>query len=368
MAKNQFKLRLVSPLIGSTLRTFQKTLRDYTIDPQFKKKKFFTYLIIYLISPFRWFERAFVLPRARKKSPKEVVFIVGHWRGGTTFLHNLMCQAENASFVTTFQTSFPNFMGSKWLFGPIMKAIMPSKRPSDNVKLAVDFPQEEEFALGGINPHSYYRYMYFPKHYKKYYSEATHFMGLTDDEKHDFVRDYKDVLHKALLNKPGEVLVVKNPINTARIKFLHKEYPNAKWIHIYRNPYTVFRSTLKFFNELLPTLWFESVSSDFIQQMILETYVKLHKDYDAALVDIPGLNLVELKFEDFEQDPVGNLKSIYDTLGLKDFEKSRSRFEDYVNSNKSYRKNEYEFPREMVELVDAHWGEYVKRWGYGVPS
>ena len=184
----------------------------------------------------------------------------------------------------------------------------------------------------------------------------------------DFKRDYNDLLHKAILNKPGELLIVKNPTNTARIKFLHQEYPNAKWIHIYRNPYTVFRSTLKFFTQLLPTLWFDGVSDEFIQKMILETYVKLYQDYDSALAEIPDLHLVELKFEDFEQDPIVNLESVYARLGLKDFEKSRPMFENYVNSQKTYQKNKYEFPKEMVDLIDENWGEFVKRWGYEVPS
>jgi sulfotransferase family protein len=368
MAKNQFKLPPVSPLMGSTIRAFSKTLDGNTIDPQFRTKKNITKAIIYLISPFRWYERAFVLPRARKKNPENLVFIVGHWRGGTTFLHNLMCQAANASFVTTYQTVFPNFMGSKGLFGLLMKAIMPDKRPSDNVELAVDFPQEEEFALNGINPHSYYRFMFFPKRYKEYYAEATRFESLSEVEKQKFAHDYNDILHNALLNKPGELLIVKNPINTARIKFLHQEYPNAKWIHIYRNPYTVFRSALNFFTQLLPTLWFEGVSNDFIQQMILETYNQLYRDYDRAIAEIPDLNLVELKFEDFEQDPIGNLETIYEELGLTNFDKSRPLFEKYLNSQKTYQKNKYDMPVDMAELVDTHWGEYVDRWGYKVPK
>lgn len=368
MTKNQFKLPLVSPLIGSTYKAYLKTLDHNTIDPQFKTKKYITWAVICLISPFRWYERAFVLPRARKKNPKDIVFIVGHWRGGTTFLHNLMCQAENASYVRTYQTVFPNFMGSKRLFGALMKAIMPDKRPSDNIKLAVDFPQEEEFALGGINPHAYYRFMYFPKSYKKYYAEAIHLDGLDDNEKLKLERDYKDLLHKAVLANPGDLLIVKNPVNTARIKFLHELYPNAKWIHIYRNPYTVFQSTYKFFAQLLPTLWFESVSDSFIRNMILETYLKLYQDYYNALTDLPDLNLIELKFEDFEKDPVGNLESIYNALNLGEFDASRQKFEDYVASQKSYQKNAYELPEEMIDLINDHWGEHIEKWGYELPS
>lgn len=368
MAKNQFKLLPVSPLMGSTLRAYRKTFEGNVIDPQFKAKKNITSAIIYLISPFRWYEQRFVLPNARKKDPEEIVFIVGHWRSGTTYLHNLMCQAGNASFVTTYQTVFPNFMGSRWLFRPFLSAIMPDKRPADNVKLAVDFPQEEELALGGMNPHAYYRFLYFPKQYKEYYAQGVRQEGLNDQEKKLFARDYKDVIHKALWRKPGELLIVKNPVNTARIKFLHQLYPNAKWIHIYRNPFTVFISTLQLYTQLLPTLSFHRVSENFLRTMILETYIKLYEDFDNAIAELPDLNLVELRFEEFEKDPLGNLESMYATLGLKGYEKSRSRFEQYISSQQSYLKNEYDFPQEMIGLVKSHWGEYVDRWAYGVPG
>ena len=115
MASKEFKLPPISPLIGSSPEVYRKTLAGHSIEPQFKTKKFLTELIMGILSPFRWYENAVHVPRIRKVEPKEMVFIVGHWRGGTTYLHNLMCQAADASFVTTYQTVFPIFMGSKGL-------------------------------------------------------------------------------------------------------------------------------------------------------------------------------------------------------------------------------------------------------------
>lgn len=368
MAKKEFKLPPISPLIGSTSTVFRQTLEGNTIEPEFKTKKWISTAIMRIFTPFRWYEKNFVLPKARRSNPEEIVFIVGHWRGGTTFLHNLMCQAVNASYVTTYQTVFPNLMGTKWLFRPFIKTVMPDKRPSDNVRLNVDFPQEEEFALSGMDSHSYYRFMYFPNDYKKHYDESTALKRLTPDEQDHFKTSYRDLVHQAHYNIPGDLMIIKNPINTARIEFLHELYPNAKWIHIYRNPYTVFRSTLKFFTELLPTLWFEKVSPEFIKSFVVETYTKLYKDFDSALERHPEINMVELKFEDFEKDPIRKLEELYSQLGLEGFEDSREAFEQYVGSQKRYTKNKYQFPADLVKLVDANWGEYVKRWGYSVPD
>ena len=75
-----------------------------------------------------------------------------------------------------------------------------------------------------------------------------------------------------------------------------------------------------------------------------------------------------MKFEDFEKDPIGKLEELYAKLNLDGFEDSRAVFENYVNSQKRYTKNKYQFPEELIQLVDDNWGEYVKRWGYSVPD
>ena len=149
---------------------------------------------------------------------------------------------------------------------------------------------------------------------------------------------------------------------------LHEAYPNAKWIHIHRNPYTVYRSTLKFFSQLLPTLWFESVSTSFLSDMILDIYKRLYADFDASLKSIPDIQMSEISFEEFEKAPIDHLERLYRELSIPAFEESKPAFEQYVASQKSYKKNVYKFPDEMVALVDQHWGEYIKRWGYGVPG
>ena len=41
---------------------------------------------------------------------------------------------------------------------------MPDKRPTDNMELTVDLPQEEEFALANMMPYTYYNFWFLPEY------------------------------------------------------------------------------------------------------------------------------------------------------------------------------------------------------------
>jgi hypothetical protein len=160
-------------------------------------------------------------------------------------------------------------------------------------------------------------------------------------------------------------LVVKNPVNTGRLSVLCELYPEGRFLHIYRNPYVVFLSTKKFFLELMPTLWFQTISESKIEQIVLDTYIQLMELYDHDLVN--NKNVVEVKFEEFEKSPVESLKKIYEKLSMTTFESDRPFFESYLASQKGYRKNKYSISRREYNLVTQRWHIYLKRWNYDLP-
>ena len=91
---------------------------------------------------------------------------------------------------------------------------------------------------------------------------------MTDNEIRSWYNSYDTLLRKALIDTKGNRLIVKNPVNTARIDKLLKLYPDAKFLYIYRNPVTVFYSTQKFFRNLFPKVWLNPVSNDFIDNSL----------------------------------------------------------------------------------------------------
>lgn len=245
-----------------------------------------------------------------------------------------------------------------------MGFIMPDKRPSDNVKLNVEYPQEEEFALSNVTTASYYHFFYFPELVEEYFRRFVRYEG---GEKVEWKKAYDHLLKKAAATMPTtDHLVIKNPVNTGRYQVLKELYPDGKFIHIYRNPYTVFLSTKKFFLELMPTLWFHEISEAHIEELVLEMYIKFMNAYYR---DTEGEHeIYTLKFEEFEKDPVAYISEIYSSLHIEGFEKAKPYFDAYIGKQKSYRKNKYSISRREADLVRERWGTYLERWNYDIPE
>jgi hypothetical protein len=280
----------------------------------------------------------------------------------------MLCKDPEAAYLTTYQSVFPNNLASKWLFGTFMRANMPEKRPSDNVKLHIDYPQEDEYAFSNVNPHSYYKFFYFPTAYKQIYEQSIHHKGLNESEIKRWYNDYENVLKKAFVVSKGKRMIIKNPVNTARIPHLLKLYPDAKFLYIYRNPVTVYLSTERFFKNLFPTLQLQDVDDKFIVDMIFDVYKKLMNDYLEQKEMIPANNLYELRFEDFEKDPVPELRKIYSNLLDEDFNRVETYFTEYFESQKSYKKNKYQIERTKIDLIKQHFGKFMELYEYDIPA
>ena len=91
------------------------------------------------------------------------IFVIGHWRSGTTLLHEMLCLDDQFSYPSTFECFVPTFHNlTKPLLRPIISMLMPGTRPMDSMPAGPDLPQEDEFALAGMGaPTPYYRIAFF---------------------------------------------------------------------------------------------------------------------------------------------------------------------------------------------------------------
>jgi omega-hydroxy-beta-dihydromenaquinone-9 sulfotransferase len=172
------------------------------------------------------------------------VFIMGHWRTGTTLLHELLSADPRYGYPTTFQCMFPSaFLLTERAFGR-SNMMLPKTRPSDNMTFGFESPQEEEFALANLGLGTLYRSIAFPLHGARdlgYIDLA----DLTTRERADWEAGFLWFLKRLQLAHQGKPLVLKSPLHTGRIATLMKLHPDARFIHLARNPYEVFPSTLK---------------------------------------------------------------------------------------------------------------------------
>ncbi len=356
----------VNTLVGADRKTFNAIMEGREIDPAYKGKYRLTKSISCILSLFAPIQdHRYAKLLADKPLEHDPVFILGHWRSGTTFMHNVFSCDEHFGYNTTYQTVFPHLM--MWgqpFFKKIMSWLMPDKRTTDNMELAADLPQEEEFALAEMMPYSAYNFWFLPKYWQEYVDKYLIFKDITPEELKVFEEAFVKLIKVSMWNTHGTQFLSKNPPHTGRVKELVEMFPNAKFIYLMRNPYTVFESTRSFFSGTIAPLKFQDADADLIEKNILETYVKLYDKYQADKNLVPKGNLVEVKFEDYEKDAFGMTEQIYKDLSLPGWAEAKDAIETYVGGKKGYKKNKYKYDDRTVKLVQENWGFALKDWGY----
>ena len=353
-------------LIGADWKTFREVTSGRTVDKGYKLKYCVTKTVCRLLSLTGRFEnRRFKKWLADKPVDSAPVFILGHWRSGTTFVHNVLSQDKQFGYNTTYQTVFPHLM----LFGqPFFKKLatlaMPAKRPTDNMELKVDLPQEEEFALLNMTHCNFYNFWIYPRYTQEYSKKYLLFEDAAPEEIEAFKTTFERLVKISMWNTGGEHFLSKNPPHTGRVKVLLEMFPNAKFIYLMRNPYTVFESTRNFFINTIQPLRLQNISDEEIVENIITVYRDLYYRYQEDKKLIPEGNLIEIKFEDFESDALNMTRKIYDTLSLSGFEQARPAIEEYLNKKKGYKKNKYDYDPATVEIVEKNWDFALKDWGY----
>jgi len=269
------------------------------------------------------------------------VIIVGHWRTGSTFLHQLMALDPNLVTANVFQGSIPDsFLTSRKSYEPIMGRALKGTRPMDQVKLGMDEPLEDEYALFRLCGFSPLEKLVFPKT-KEYF--LMHFLPdfLPSGKKLD---DWKEALksfYKKLTIENNKVILIKNPFHSFRIKLLNEIFPNARYIHIIRHPYKVVPSTIRMWDivgkqNAMNRKWAKPAiedSSNLLNQMMS----RIEEDFK----QLPENRKIEIRFEELEKNPVEQLKKIYKHLEIKYTEEFERQVKDFLISVKEYQKNKY---------------------------
>jgi len=356
------------PLAGASLTNILRLLAQnrFKISARYMPRFLYVIMLSSVISPFRIAERIKFDGKIRKTTiAHPPVFIVGHWRSGTTYLHNLLSLDKNFGYCTTFHSVIPGaFITGEKVLKPIVSSSIPETRPMDNVPMGADLPQEEEYATGAFTLYAYYNGWCFPRNmglYNKYIC--------MDNVPQAAVREWKDtynyLLKKLTFFWGGKRLVLKNPSNTGRIKLLLEMFPDARFIHIYRNPYTLFPSMVKFMVKVLPRYCVQKpIEREEMENIIMDVYITLYEKYLAERSLIPNGNLVEVRYEDLIEQPLSELERIYNTLNLGGFEENKSTFKEYLAAQSSIETSKYKLDEETKERIYESWKFAFDAFGY----
>lgn len=355
------------PLAGSTFTNWMKVLMEnkFDISWQFIPRAIYVTLMIIVMTPLRITEKKRFDEKIKNIKIKQPIFIIGHWRSGTTFLHYLMGQDKNIAYTSTMVTLGPGlFLGYEKLLKSIVIKSLPRKRPMDNLEMETDLPYEEEYAVADLCPYSFYHAWYFPNNIDRYFDRYVLFKNVDQKIINSWKATYVYFLKKILYKYSCKQIMLKSLINTGRIKLLLELFPDAKFIHLYRNPYDVYMSTWKLYTSILPLFSFQQIDKNKLDQSIVNVYKKLYKQYFKEKHLIPRNNLVEIRYEDFVKEPLKTVEMIYSKFKINSFEKARPFFEKYIRKHENYKRNYYEINEKIKERIYKEWGFVFKELGY----
>ena len=366
-AKNTFNIQ--HPLFGISVRNWFKLLeKNKGVDLRyFARGAFITFGSI-LTAPtrmlFKWkYEKK--INDLKIETPP--VIIIGHWRSGTTYLHELLSEDPQFCYVSLWNTLLPD---SFLILEPIKKFLsnfLPKKRPMDDIKVDIDGPYEEEAGMAVLTPWSFFHCFHFAKNAEEQYLKSIHFDKMKPDEKEEWKNNFEKFMKTVIYANNENRLLLKNPANTARIKMLLEIFPNAKFIHIYRDPIKVYLSTIKTRKRVLDKLALQDANEEELEKQVIENYKRLMNSFFEQKKLIPKDNIVEVKYEDLVKDPLKQIKKIYRTLKLPGLKNALPGMKQYLNRQKDYKVDVYKFDEKIINHVKENWSFTFDIWGYKSP-
>jgi len=353
------------PLLSTTLGNLLACFREYGWpDPRFALRTAGLLGLCAARTPLHHLERVRVRRRVEAQSfVAPPFFIIGHWRSGTTHLHQLLSQDPQFAFVTLMQAAFPlDFLTS--IAAPIFAALLPRTRIVDAIPISIDSPWEEEMAMASFGTISFFHAFFFLRHARRIYRRAVHFDGVTPGDISAWWRAYRYFLTKVQCANPTRCLLLKNPANSARVAALRQHFPGAKFIHIHRHPDDVYASTLLLHRKACAAWALQDAEDAELPQIVLSNYADLMRACFAQSSDVPPNDLTEIRMSDLEANPLATLESVYRQLQLPNFDAARTRFAAYLDKLGTFPKNRHTLSSDERALTRAQLSHVFARWNY----
>ncbi|WP_010138881.1 sulfotransferase family protein [Oceanicola sp. S124] len=302
---------------------------------------------------------------ARVRIEPDPVFVLGFWRSGTTWLHQLLSNDPRFTAPTSLQVFMPE---SFLVLSPVMRRLerlwLPEHRPMDAVALEADTSEEDEVALAVAGAASIIRTL-------SYGNTADprvtwDLEGLPEADRQHWRDTWIRFLTKVQYTAPGKQLLLKSPAHTMRIAEVLRQFPNAKFIHIVRDPYAVAASYLHSSEAMTATQTVLKVMPDPEEQLdgALRVLPEFHQAFDRQRHLIPEGNYTLLRYEDLRENTKPVLRQAYADLGLDSFAAIEPGLDRMIEARRGYKAGKPRLPPALAARIEQEWAAYFQRYGY----
>ena len=176
----------------------------------------------------------------------------------------------------------------------------------DNMAAGWDRPQEDEFALCNMGVPSPYLTIIFPNRPPQC-QEYLDFRGVPAPA----LERWKRALHwflKCITLRNPKRIVLKSPAHTCRIGTLLEMFPKAKFVHIVRDPYVIFPSTINLWKRLYRDQGLQMPTYDGLEEHVFQTFTRMYDTFERDRHLIGPGQFCEVRYEELIADPVGQMR------------------------------------------------------------
>jgi hypothetical protein len=301
----------------------------------------------------------------RTKLAEPPLFVLGHWRSGTTLMHELLIRDPANTYPNTYECFSPHhFLVTEPFVTPFTRWLLPAKRPMDEVETGWDRPQEDEFALCNLGLPSPYLVWAFPNN-GPVHENYLDLSNLTSDERERWKRALFGFVQNVATVRNRRI-VLKSPPHTARIRTLLEIFPDARFVHLVRDPLSLFPSTVRLWRSLSEVQGLQAPTKldEWLEESVFTTLQRMYAAFERDRQLVPPGHLVDVRYEDLIADPKREMRRVYEELGLGDFRRVEPGIDRYLAEQKDYRTNRYQLPPEIESQIRDRWRGYFERYGY----
>lgn len=245
---------------------------------------------------------------------RNLVFVLGFWRSGTTLLHELLACGPRMAAPRTWQCMNPS--GFRIGGPPASSAAV--ARPMDALSVSALSPQEDEFALLARGAPSAYRAWLDPRRWREALPALRQETWLSlPAEK--WLADWRTFLGWCMPEGAG-ILAVKSPNHAFRLRALHRAWPKARLAWTLRDPVDTWQSNRKMWRAMTATYGLWDWQGDDLDRLLLEAMTEYAAALRWAAESLGSDTTAYVDFDRLARDTAPVLRSVTARLDLGSWE------------------------------------------------
>ncbi len=287
-------------------------------------------------------------PKFRKVKVKQPVFIIGHPRSGTTFIHHLFTQTDEMAAFTTWQLLFPA-LTARLIVKPIVR-LLTRKQPmvlipeSAGHQIALDSVEEDEM-LFLHNHDTQFVIIGTPLGFAEKDYREIRFHDLQPRKKRiSSALFLKSIFQRHIYYTGKTQIFAQTHFSTHRIKTLLEVFPDARFIYMHRMPEETLPSYFSLNYNTLDILWgmhrfTEKQKANFNNRRYaasLELYRYFYELWHNNEIDKERVLIVDYK--KLRSELMSMFDQIVEFTGINPSDELRSAVEQQAEKQKSYKR------------------------------